>query len=169
MGPGPSLFKEFNMMQRVRRTAQKGFTLIELMIVVAIIGILAAIAIPQYQDYVTRTRWTGNYAAVQSLKTGIAECMQVNNQNALPAVAPCNSIPNLIAQNFLPAGYTGQGNALDMAVPVWNGTAITITGTNRAGGCVVTMTPTVAGGAAVIWTIASATPDCGRNRIGAGA
>jgi type IV pilus assembly protein PilA len=155
--------------RRQIRKVQKGFTLIELMIVVAIIGILAAIAIPQYQDYVTRARWSGNYASVQSLKTGIAECMQVNNQNALPAAAPCDSIANLIGANFLPATYTGQGNALDMAAPVWNGTAITITGTARAGSCVVTMTPTVAGGAAVIWTIASATADCGRNRIGAGA
>jgi type IV pilus assembly protein PilA len=155
--------------RRQIRKVQKGFTLIELMIVVAIIGILAAIAIPQYQDYVTRARWSGNYAAVQSMKTGIAECMQVNNQNTFPAAAPCDSLANLIAANFLPANYTGQGNANDMAAPTWNGTALTITGTARAGGCVVTMTPGVAGGAAITWTIVSATADCGRNRIGAGA
>ena len=156
--------------RRQIRKVQKGFTLIELMIVVAIIGILAAIAIPQYQDYVTRARWSGNYASVQSLKTGIAECMQVNNQNTMPAVAPCNSVANLIGGNFLPATYTGRGNPLDMANnPVWDGAAITITGTGRAGDCVVTMTPAVAGGAAVIWTIASTTDQCGRNRIGAGA
>ncbi|MFP8967874.1 pilin [Pokkaliibacter sp. CJK22405] len=54
-------------------SAQKGFTLIELMIVVAIIGILAAIAIPQYQDYVARTQVSRAYSELSSLKTGIDE------------------------------------------------------------------------------------------------
>ena len=145
---------------------QQGFTLIELMIVVAIIGILAAIAIPQYQDYVTRARWSTNYAAVQPLKVGIAECMQTNAQTAIPATAPCDSIANLIAANFLPAGFTAIGqNATAVA---WNGTAIQITGNAAASACVVTLTAAPGGGgASVTWNIASATAGCGRNRIGA--
>jgi len=52
---------------------QKGFTLIELMIVVAIIGILAAIAIPQYQDYVSRTQVSRAYAEVNVYRTAVEE------------------------------------------------------------------------------------------------
>ena len=56
--------------------AQKGFTLIELMIVIAIIGILAAIAIPQYQDYVTRSKITEGLNLAESAKTAVAETVQ---------------------------------------------------------------------------------------------
>lgn len=55
--------------------AQKGFTLIELMIVVAIIGILAAIAIPQYQDYIARSQMNRAYGEVSALKTGAEESL----------------------------------------------------------------------------------------------
>ena len=57
------------------KTLQKGFTLIELMIVVAIIGILAAIAIPAYQDYTIRAQVSEGLTLASDIKAGVAEYM----------------------------------------------------------------------------------------------
>ena len=62
------------------KTMQKGFTLIELMIVVAIIAILAAIAIPQYQNYITKTQFSESQTIADGLKTPIVEYFNQTSQ-----------------------------------------------------------------------------------------
>jgi type IV pilus assembly protein PilA len=127
----------------MKRSMQKGFTLIELMIVVAIIGILAAVALPAYQDYTVRAKVTEGLALAGSAKTAIAE----NAANAAPFASGWTS----------PAATA---NVASLAIDATTG-AITITyQTAIDNGATLTLTPvdgsTAAGVALAAGTIPSA-------------
>ena len=68
----------------MKRSIQQGFTLIELMIVVAIIGILAAVALPAYQDYTARAKMSEVVLAASACRTSVTETYQTNNGASLP-------------------------------------------------------------------------------------
>ncbi|MFI8144459.1 prepilin-type N-terminal cleavage/methylation domain-containing protein [Acinetobacter sp. ABJ_C5_2] len=76
--------------------AQKGFTLIELMIVVAIIGILAAVAIPAYQDYTVKSKWASNIADVEGIKQAVKNCLSDQAGDG----TKCNTLAQLKAYGF---------------------------------------------------------------------
>jgi type IV pilus assembly protein PilA len=76
------------------KAVQKGFTLIELMIVVAIIGILAAVALPAYQDYTKKAKISNALTSVAGLKTAVGVCAQ-----ELGAITNCTSGTNGVPLN----------------------------------------------------------------------
>ena len=119
---------------------QKGFTLIELMIVVAIIGILAAVALPAYQDYTIRAKVSELILQASGFRTSISEKAQVDST----------------------IGSAGMGLTVNIVGKVSGGSVtdtgtITINGTTASTGAAVTltMTPTMTGGT-LTWSCAGA-------------
>jgi type IV pilus assembly protein PilA len=78
---------------QIKRSIQKGFTLIELMIVVAIIGILAAVALPAYQDYTVRAKVSEVVLAASSCRTAVTEAVQSTQSTALDLSTVCTFSP----------------------------------------------------------------------------
>jgi len=110
------------------KKVQQGFTLIELMIVVAIIGILASVAIPAYQDYTTKSRFSEVVTTTASIKKTQAMCLQ-NNTGSWVA---CDT--------FLKLGIAAPAATNNLAsVVIAAGTAV-ITGTATAGAGAFTLT-----------------------------
>ena len=161
------------MIQKQIQRAQRGFTLIELMIVVAIIGILAAIAVPQYQDYTQRSRYATMISGLASVQRAWELCASNNSG----AIALCSSETANLTEERLNIRAADGTQLTTMptlqyttgAIVVTATGSITFTGTDQVGACAMEVVATNVSGTTWQWTprvAASAGNKCNKSSTG---
>jgi type IV pilus assembly protein PilA len=138
------------------RRMQQGFTLIELMIVVAIVGILAAIALPAYQDYIIRSKLSEAEAAIAACKTSVAEYTATHGGTTPSDVtnSGCSNTPTQYVAGLVVSGAGTQGAVASIVVTTQatgaspNACILTLSSKQAATFEITSWTPTFSGCAA---------------------